>query len=309
MKAVAYFRYGGPEVMQLADLPQPTVQRGYAVVKVAAASINPVDWKLRGGMVRLVMGRNFPRIMGADLAGVIHAIEGGSDLKSGDRVYGFAPPMQPPGSLAEFCLVPLDRLARLPQNLGMNEAAALPCVGVTAYTSLIVKGRLQPGQHVLINGCTGGIGHVAVQIAKAHGAHVTGTCRTDSIPFAQSLGVDDVVDYTKRDILATSQRFDLVVETSSTLSFRKAKAVMTARSRFLDPDLNVQNILVGLGGKHYCPIVANVRRPALEQLTKMVERGTLKPVCGLTVGLADAISAITDIERGKSVNGKTVVVL
>jgi NADPH:quinone reductase-like Zn-dependent oxidoreductase len=155
MKAVAYFQYGGPEVMQLADLPQPLVRPGYAVVKVAAASINPVDWKLRGGMIRLIMGKRFPRIMGADLAGVVHAIEGESDLKPGDLVYGFAPPTQPPGSLAEFCLVPLGRLARLPKNLSMSEAAALPCVGVTAYMSLIVKGRLRPGQHVLINGCTG----------------------------------------------------------------------------------------------------------------------------------------------------------
>jgi NADPH:quinone reductase-like Zn-dependent oxidoreductase len=309
MKAIAYFQYGGPEVMHLADLPRPFVRRGYAVVKITAASINPVDWKLRSGMMRLMMGKKFPRIMGADLAGVIHAMDGESDLKPGDQVYGFAPPTQPPGSLAEFCLVPLNRLARLPKNLGLNEAAALPCVGVTAYTSLIVKGRLRPGQRVLINGCTGGIGHLAVQIAKAHGAHVTGTCRTSTIPFAQSLGVDDVIDYTKQDILQTSQRFDLIVETSSSLSFRKAKAIMATRSSFLDPDLYLQNTLLGLGGKRYYPIIADVRRPALEQLTKMVESGALKPVAGLTVTLADAISAITEIERGKSVNGKAVVIL
>jgi NADPH:quinone reductase-like Zn-dependent oxidoreductase len=155
----------------------------------------------------------------------------------------------------------------------------------------------------------GGIGHVAVQIAKAHGARVTGTCRTTAIPFAQSLGVDDIIDYTKQDILDTSQRFDLIVETSSSLSFRKAKAIMTARSSFLDPDLNVQNILLGWGAKHYCPIIADVSRPAIDRLTKMVESNTLKPVVGLTVALADAVSAITDIEGGKSVNGKAVVVL
>jgi NADPH:quinone reductase-like Zn-dependent oxidoreductase len=309
MKAVAYFQYGGPEVMRLVDLPQPVVQPGFAVVKVAAASINPVDWKLRSGMMRLLMGKKFPRVMGADLAGVIHAIDGTTELKPGDQVYGFAPPTQPSGSLAEFCLVRLDRLAKLPQNLSLNEAAALPCVGVTAYTSLIDKGRLRAGQRALIHGCTGGIGHVAVQIAKAHGAHVTGTCRTSSIPFAQSLGVDEIIDYTQQDILRTSQRFDLIVETSGTLSFRKAKAIMTERSRFLDPTLHVQNILLGLGGKHYHPIIADIRRPALDQLTKMVESGALKPIAGLTVALGDAIATITDIEHGKSVQGKAVIVL
>ncbi len=308
MKAVAYFRYGKAEVMQIADLPQPTARPGYAVVKIAAASINPVDWKLRSGMLRLVMGKKFPRVMGADLAGTIHAIGGDSDLKIGDAVFGFAPPTEPPGSLAEYCLVPLERLAPLPKNLTMNEAAALPCVGVTAYMALVTNGRLQAGQRVLINGCTGGIGHIAVQIAKSLGAHVTGTCRTASIAFARSLGVDEVVDYTQEDILQSPRRFDQVLETSSSLSFRRAKAIMSGRSNFLDPDLNVQNILIGWGAKRYYPISANIRRPALELLTQLAESGAIKPSVGQVISLDEAIPAIAKIEGGKSVNGKSIFV-
>ena len=308
MKAIAYFRYGGPETMQLAGLPMPVLEPGFAVVKIEAASINPVDWKLRGGIMRLVMGNHFPRVIGADLAGAIHSIEGESDLKIGDRVFGFAPPAQPPGSLAEYCLVPIERLSPLPAGLSMSEAASLPCVGVTAFMSLVTKGDVQPGQHVLVNGCTGGIGHIAVQIAKAHGAHVTGTCRTASIPFAQSLGVDDIIDYTKQDILDSKQRFDLIVETSSSMSFTKAKKIMAPKSAFLDPDLRLQNIPLGLGGKRYHAIMADVRRPLLEELTKLVERGAVKPVVGQSVKLDDAVAAITEIETGKSVNGKSVFV-
>lgn len=306
MKAIAYYNYGGPEVMQLSDLPMPEALPGHAVVKIEAASINPVDWKLRGGIMRLVMGRKFPRVMGADLAGIVHAINGESDLKPGDKVFGFAPPASPPGSLAEYCMLPIERLAPLPKGLSMEEAAALPCVGVTAFMSLVTKGQLRPGQRVLVNGCTGGIGHVAVQIAKAYGAHVTGTCRTSSVPFAQQMGVDIVVDYTKENILDSKERFDLIVETSSAMSFTKAKRIMSAKSAFLDPDLRMHNILLGLGAKHYYPIMADIRRPFLTELTRLVESGKLKPVVGWQVKLDDAIAAITEIERGKSVNGKTV---
>jgi NADPH:quinone reductase-like Zn-dependent oxidoreductase len=255
-----------------------------------------------------VMGRKFPRVMGADLAGTIHAIGGESDFKVGDKVFGFAPPAQPPGSLAEFCLVPLERLAPLPGNLSMTEAAALPCVGVTAYTALIIKGRLQARQRVLINGCTGGIGHIAVQIAKAYGAHVTGTCRTASMDFARSLGVDEVVDYTQQDILRMSGRFDQIVETASALSFRKAKAIMADRGNFHDPDLHLWNIPFGLGAKHYHAIAADIRRPALAELTRLAESGAIRPVVGQLSTLDNAIQAITEIERGRSVNGKSVFV-
>lgn len=306
MKAIAYYAYGGPEVMRLADLPEPELRPGYAVVKVAAASINPVDWKLRGGILRLIMGKKFPRVMGADLAGTIHAVAEGSDFKVGQKVFGFAPPADPPGSLAEYCLVPLDRLAALPAALSFVEAAAIPCVGVTAYQALVTQGHVQAGKHVLINGCTGGIGHLAVQIAKAHGAHVTGTCRTSLMDFAAALGVDKVVDYTRENILESAQRFDVILETSSTLPFRKARRIMKPGGVFLDPDLNIFNTPLGMFGRRYRSVSADIRRGVMETLGAMAERGELKPVVGQQVPLDEAIAAITAIENGASVKGKAI---
>lgn len=306
MKAVAYFSYGGPEVMTLADVDAPTVRPGYAVVKVAAASINPVDWKLRGGILRLIMGKKFPRVMGADVSGTVHAVADGSGFKPGDDVFGFAPPADPPGSLAEYCLVPLERLAPLPQGLTLTEAAALPCTGVTAYQALVTQGRLRAGQKVLINGCTGGIGHLAVQIAKACGAHVTGTCRAALTDFARSLGVDTVVDYTRENILDTDARFDAILETASALPFRKARTLLAPGGVFLDPDLNIINLPLGLFGRRYAPVSAKITRPALESLSALVTRGQLKPVVGQITPLDDAIPAIAAIERGASIRGKAV---
>ncbi|MBY0511454.1 MAG: NAD(P)-dependent alcohol dehydrogenase [Rhodospirillaceae bacterium] len=306
MKAVAYFAYGGPEVMTLTDLPEPEPRAGYAVVKVAAASINPVDWKLRGGILRLIMGRKFPRVMGADVSGTIHAVAAGSDFKVGDAVFGFAPPADPPGALAEYCLVPLERLAPLPAGLSLTEAAALPCTGVTAYQALVTLGKLRAGQTVLINGCTGGIGHIAVQIAKAYGAHVTGTCRTALIDFARGLGVDSVLDYTRENILETDRRFDVILETASSLPFRKARRLLAPGGVFLDPDLNFLNLALGLFGRRYVPVPANINRDALDKLAALVVQGKLKPAVGQTTPLDGAIPAIAAIERGASIKGKAI---
>jgi len=306
VKAVAYFDYGGPEVMTFADIPEPVVRPGYAVIKVAAASINPVDWKLRGGILRLIMGRKFPRVMGADVAGTVHVAAEGSGFRVGDAVFGFAPPADLSGSLAEYCLVPLDRLAALPNGLSFAEAAAMPCTGVTAYQALVTLGRVRAGQRVLINGCTGGIGHLAVQIAKAYGAHVTGTCRAAFTDFARSLGVDTVVDYTREDIGDTKDRFDLILETASVLPFRKARRIMAPDGIFLDPDLNFMNLPLGLFGRRYVPVPAKIYRAALETLSALVARGQLKPVIGQTTPLAEAIPAIAAIEGGASIRGKAI---
>lgn len=307
MKAIAYFSYGGPEVMELTDVPMPVVPPGHGLVKVQAASINPVDWKLRSGQLKLITGRKFPRIMGADLAGTLVEIRGeGTWLKVGEEVCGFAYPADPPGSLAEYCVVPLDRLAHVPHGLSMIEAAALPLVGVTAHTALFEVGRLKAGDSILVNGAAGGIGHVALQMAKNIGATVTATCRAGAMDFVRGLGADTVIDYGTQDVLESDLRFDVILDTSGHLSFRKAKAIMNPGGRFLDPDLKLQNILFGLFGKRYRAVMADVRRAGIENLSAMVAAGTLTPSVGEVFSLSDAIAAITAIEQGHSVMGKTV---
>ncbi len=307
MRAIAYFRYGGPEVMELTEVPMPVVPPGCGLVKIQTASINPVDWKLRSGQLKLITGRTFPRIMGADLAGTLVEKQGeGNGLKVGDAVCGFAYPADPPGSLAEYCAVPLERLAHVPAGLTMIEAAALPLVGVTAHTALFKLGQLKSGQSILINGAAGGIGHVAVQMAKSAGATITATCRSAAMNFVRGLGADAVIDYDAQDILACGVLFDAILDTSGRLSFRKAKRILKSGGVFLDPDLKFQNIPFGLFGKRYRPVMADVRRAGIENLSAMVAAGTLKPAVGEVFDLSEALSAITAVEHGHSVMGKTV---
>ncbi len=308
MKAIAYFSYGGPEVMVLADVPVPVLPPRHGLVKIQAASINPVDWKLRSGQLKLITGRKFPRIMGADLAGTLVELRGdGNGLKAGDAVCGFAYPADPPGSLAEYCAVPLDRLAPVPAGLTLLEAAALPLVGVTAHTALFKLGQLKSGQSILVNGAAGGVGHVAVQMARGAGATVTATCRTGAMEFVKGLGANVVIDYGAQDILASSVLFDTILDTSGRLPFRKARRIMKPNGVFLDPDLKFQNIPFGLVGKRYRPVMADVRRAGIETLSTMVAAGTLKPVVGEVFDLSEALAAITAVEQGRSVVGKTVI--
>lgn len=310
MKAVAYNRYGGPEVMELIEVPMPAVPPGHGLVKIHAASINPVDWKLRSGMLKFVTGKKFPRIMGADLSGTLVEINGAGDgFKVGDSVCGFAHPLKSAGSLAEYCVVSLDRLAPTPSGLSMTEAAALPLVAVTAHTALFKTGNLQTGQHVLVHGAAGGVGHMAVQMAKAHGAVVTATCRTNAMDFVKGLGADVVIDYTAQDILGCGEKFDLILDASGKLSFRKAKRIMKPRGVFLDPDLKFQNIIFGMFGKRYKAVTADVLRTELEKFMGDVATGTLKPVVGEVFKFSDAVSAITAIEEGRSIRGKAVFVV
>ena len=310
MKAIAYSRYGGPEVMERTDVPMPVVPPGHGLVKIHAASINPVDWKLRSGMLRFVTGRKFPRIMGADLSGTLTEINGdGAGLKIGDAVCGFAPPLQPPGSLAEYCIVPLNRLAHAPPELSMTEAAALPLVSVTAHAALFKVGGLRAGQKLLVVGAAGGVGHVAVQMAKAHGAEVTATCRTNAMSFVKGLGADVVIDYTAQDILDCGEVFDLILDTSGTLPFRKAKRIMKSHGIFLDPDLKFKNFLFGMIGKRYRPVMADVLRTEIEKVIPMLAAGSLKLTIGEVFNFKGAVSVITAIEEGRSIRGKAVFVI
>jgi NADPH:quinone reductase-like Zn-dependent oxidoreductase len=310
MKAIAYNRYGGPEVMELTEVPVPEVPPGYGLVKIHAASINPVDWKLRSGMLKFITGRKFPRIMGADLSGTLTEVNGdGAGLKVGDAVCGFAQPTQPPGSLAEYCVVALNRLAHVPPELSMTEAAALPLVCVTAHTALFKVGDLRAGQKLLVVGAAGGVGHVAVQMAKAHGAEVTATCRTNAVDFVTGLGADVVIDYTAQDILECGEAFDLILDASGKLPFLKAKRIMKPRGIFLDPDLKFLNLFFGLFGKRYKPVLADVLRTEIEKFLPMLAAGTLRSVVGEVFKFADAIPAITAIEGGQSIRGKAVFVV
>lgn len=220
MKAQIINRYGGPEVFETQDVPTPEVKPGHVLIRVAATSVNPVDTKIRSGMP--AFKPEVPAILHGDVAGVVEAVgEGVTAFKPGDEVYACAGGVKGMGgALAEFMLADADLVALKPAGLSMAEAAALPLVTITAWEALIDRARIQPGDKVLIHAGTGGVGHVAVQIAKAAGAVVHATASTpEKQALAQDLGADHVIDYRSTPVAdyvaqyTGGEGFDVVFDT------------------------------------------------------------------------------------------------
>jgi NADPH:quinone reductase-like Zn-dependent oxidoreductase len=238
MKAIAYYRYGPPDVLEYVDLEKPVPGDDEVLIRVRAASINPYDWRMMEGepfVVRLLFGLRKPRHprSGVDVAGEVEAVgRNVTRFKPGDAVFGSCR-----GSFAEYVVAPERALATKPENLTFEQAGS---VAVAAFTALqgLRRGKIQAGQKVLINGAAGGVGTFAVQIAKSHGAEVTGVCSTSKADMVHSIGADHVIDYTKDDYLNGSRRYDLIFD-----------GVGNAVPRFRRA-LTANGICVGVGAPH-----------------------------------------------------------
>ncbi|RUU00667.1 NADP-dependent oxidoreductase [Mesorhizobium sp. USDA-HM6] len=212
MRAVIQNSVGGPDVLFVAEEPNPSPKDGEVLVRVKAAGINPVDGAVRGGFYPL-LGEP-PFILGWDISGTIEALGAGvSAFKVGDEVFGMPRFPKQAGAYAELAAAPADEIAIKPAGIDHAHAAALPLAGLTAWQGLVRHGRIQSGQRALIHAGAGGVGHLAVQIAKARGAYVVSTASPDKLDFVRSLGADEVVDYTKSDFVEKAGDFDLVLET------------------------------------------------------------------------------------------------
>jgi len=217
MKAILYTRYGSPDVLQLKDVEKPMPKHNQVLVKVHAASANPADWHLMRAepfLARFANGLLKPKNtrLGADVAGRVEAV--GSNVtrfQVGDDVFGELP-LNELGSFAEYVCAPEELLALKPARLTFEQAAAVPLAAFTALQGLRNKGHIQPGQSVLINGASGGVGTFAVQIAKSFGTEVTGVCSTRNLDMVRSIGADHVIDYTQADFTKTNQQYDLIFD-------------------------------------------------------------------------------------------------
>ena len=239
MKAVVYRCYGSPEVLELEDVEKPAPADDEVLVKIHAASVNPLDWHyMRGSpyFMRLMSGLGAPdnTSMGVDFSGTVEAV--GTNVtrfKPGDEVFGGRS-----GAFAEYVIVPEDRALTLkPTNMTFEQAASVPIAAISALQALRDKGRLKPGQKVLINGASGGVGTFAVQIAKSFGAEVTGVCSTRNVEMVRSIGADHVFDYTREDYTRSGQHYDLIIDNVGNHS-------LLANRRVLNPE----GILVMVGG-------------------------------------------------------------
>ena len=213
MKAVSIYSYGGPDVLVYEDAPRPHPADGEVLVRVHAAGINPVDWKIREGHLKDMLHHTFPLVLGWDVSGVVEAVGSGlTRIKAGDEVFS-RPDIMRDGAYAEFIVIRESEVALKPKSIDHLHAAALPLGGLTGWQTLFDAGGLQPGQRVLIHAAAGGVGHLAVQLAKWKGAHVIGTAAERNQEFLRKLGVDQVIDYDTERFEEVIQPVDVVLDT------------------------------------------------------------------------------------------------
>jgi len=213
MKAVSIYSYGGPDVLVYEDAPRPHPADGEVLVRVHAAGINPVDWKIREGHLKDMLHHTFPLVLGWDVSGVVEAVGSGlTRIKAGDEVFS-RPDIMRDGAYAEFIVIRESEVALKPKSIDHLHAAALPLGGLTGWQTLFDAGGLQPGQRVLIHAAAGGVGHLAVQLAKWKGAHVIGTAAERNHEFLRKLGVDQVIDYDTERFEEVIQPVDVVLDT------------------------------------------------------------------------------------------------
>lgn len=223
MKAFTKTKYGGPEVLQFEEVEKPSLNNGHILIKVMANSANPADWHILRGkpfFARFSFGLFKPKdkILGADFSGIVEAVGNNVELfKVGDRVFGET--LQG-GAFAEYICAPANVCAIMPEGTDFPEMASVPIAGITALQALITHGQLKEGESVFINGSSGGVGHFAVQIAKAYGAKVTGVCSSKKVDFVKTLGADQVIAYDKQNIHQHDGKYDLVIDTHGNLTHK-----------------------------------------------------------------------------------------
>ncbi|ACI59612.1 Alcohol dehydrogenase GroES domain protein (plasmid) [Rhizobium leguminosarum bv. trifolii WSM2304] len=309
MKRIQYHRYGGPDVMQMERFEPPALRPDDIAVKVVYAAINPVDWKVRRGDLKLVTGRKFPRAMGCDFSGEILAVGSGvTAFKLGEAVFGVAP-VKTCGALAEVVVAPQTVVGRKPESVTFEEAACLGTPGVTAWNALIDKAHLKAGQHVLINGCTGAVGAAAVQIALLQGAIVSGTCSADAATQAKALGVTEVLDYRKTNLATLSRRFDVVFDTAITMPIATGLCLLSRGGVFLDLEPGPAKIIRSLFDRRLKPIICTPRPAIMAALAEAARVGRLSVPSAQIVDFDAAIGKIANLEQGVGSRGKAVVAI
>jgi NADPH:quinone reductase-like Zn-dependent oxidoreductase len=313
MKAFIREKYGSPEMLRMAEVEKPAPDADEALVKVLAVSVNPADWRsmrAKPFFSRATLGLLRPkhRILGGDIAGRVEAVGSGvTQFKPGDEVYANLLD-HGSGGFAEYVSVPVDVMSLKPANLSYEEAAAVPMAGVTALQGLRYHGEIQPGQQVLINGASGGIGTFAVQIAKSYGSAVTGVTSTRNLDLVGSLGADHVVDYTTSDFVR-SGRYDLILDTIGNRSVRELRGALAEGGKAAVVGFTSVAKLMGVslrGGKYVAIVSAHVTTEDLEFLSKLIEAGKVRPQIDRHYPFAEIPDAIRYLEQGHA-RGKVVV--
>jgi NADPH:quinone reductase-like Zn-dependent oxidoreductase len=322
MEAITQAAFGSADVLRLSEVPKPSPRAGEVLVRVCAASPNPWDWHFMRGLPYISRlagaGLRKPKnpILGSDVAGQVEAVgQGVTQFRPGDAVFGFVGA----GAFAEYVSVPEDFLGPMPANLTFEQAATLPLAGMTALQGLRDVGRIRPGQHVLIIGASGGVGTLAVQIAKSFGATVTGVCSTRNLELVRSIGADHVVDYTRGDVTHQGVRYDLILQLAGTTSPGAFRRILTPTGTLVLSSGDSTGRLIGPMNRMgaaliLSPFVSQTLRPLstkrsrsdLERLKDLVEDGRLTPIVEAAYPLSAAADAVRHLETGR-VRGKLAI--
>jgi NADPH:quinone reductase-like Zn-dependent oxidoreductase len=307
MKRIQYRKYGGPETMQLEDFDLPTPGKGEVAVEVKFAAINPIDWKVRNGYLKMVTGKAFPRAMGSDFSGtVISTGPGVTRFKVGDAVFGLAR-IKESGALGHAVVTKETFIARKPDALSFENAACLGTPGVTAWNGLVDKAHLTSGKHVFVNGCAGAVGETTVQLARMLGATVSGSCRAGVMERARALGLNALYDYRTTDLSKLSERFDVVYDTAGTMTTVVGLGLLSKDGVFLDIDPTPAKFLRSFVNRKLKPIVCTPRSDILDGLARAAGEAELRLPIGQIVPLSEAIRLVTDLEAGRKLGGKGLV--
>ena len=318
MKAVVRTEYGSPDILKLKEVDIPVPLPNQVLVRVQTASVNPLDWHILRGqpfLVRLMgVGILKPKhqILGADVAGKVEAV--GSDVtqfKPGDEVFGSAL-----GGFAEYACIREKALALRSAAVTFEQAAAIPIAGVTALQALRDIGKLQPGQHVLVNGASGGVGTFAVQIARALGAEVTGVCSTRNLDMVRSIGADHVIDYTQEDFTANKKQYDVIIDNVANHSVSEYKRALSPKGICVTVGFSTMMHMVtvtllalwesGVGSKKITGMLAVLNGKDLVFISELIENGKLVPVIDRRFKLSEVPDAIRYLEDGHA-QGKVII--
>jgi NADPH:quinone reductase-like Zn-dependent oxidoreductase len=311
MKAILIRKYGGPEVLEIAEAPAPRPKEDEVVVAVLATSVNPVDWLVRDGKATSFVRVKFPAVLGCDLAGKV--VEVGARVKRfavGDEVFAMMP--HDYGAHAERVALPESLVVHKPARLSMREAASLPVAAMTALHGLRDRGRVQPGERVLLNGASGGVGLAAIQIAKALGARVTAVCGAASFDLVQRLGADQVIDYKKTDFTKQGETYDLVFDLVGNHPWRECERVLSGRRVHVTttPGVGtfVRQLLNPLCAVKVFGLVTTGAGEPLEFIKSLVDEGRLEPVIDKVYPFAE-VAAAQEYSKSGRAKGKIVLEL
>ena len=312
MRASYLVSYGQPGSLQYGEMPEPVLKKNSLLVQVKAVSVNPVDWKIRQGVLKLLQGSKFPRIIGSDFAGIVEEVAPGIDgFKAGDRVYGAVPAFSgKPGVLAEIANVNQKNVRAMPDWLSFEEAASLPIAALTALNGLRRCGVLK-GTRVLVNGSTGGVGHFGVQAAKATGAHVTATCSAGNTDLARELGADEVFGYKKDNTISMGIHFDAILDAWGMMEHKEINRLLKPEGVYASTLYMPWTIFTASWvrirfGRKMTSSNMRKRPEDYDELEALIEQKKLKPVIESEYPLEKSSEAFDKAEFGKP-RGKVII--